>query len=94
MRGRVEPDAGIAPAVLALLPEKAALLGAQRPGRVSEEDIRASALTVTFNLVDSDLPATPTRSLAWDDVPAVSERPGEAREAIDRHVVELLETMR
>jgi protein-tyrosine-phosphatase len=90
----VEPEAAVAPAVLALLPEKAAVFGRQRPRRINEQDIGESALTITFNLLASDLPATPRRTLAWDDVPSVSERPGEAREAIDRHLVALLETMR
>lgn len=88
--GGIEPDDQTAPAVLALLREGAPL-GAERPRRVTEDDIQASSLTITFNLDESELPARPTRTLAWDDVPAVSERPRDAREVIDRHILELLE---
>jgi arsenate reductase len=89
----VEPAGETATAVLALLPDRASALRAQRPRRVSEDDIRASSLTITFNLDESELPTTAARTIAWDEVPAISEHPAEAREAIDRRIVDLLESM-
>jgi arsenate reductase (thioredoxin) len=91
--GGVEPDNEMAPAVLALLPDKASPIGAERPRRVTADDIQASWLTVTFNLEASALPARPRRTLAWNDVPSVSERPADARDVIDRHILELLESL-
>ncbi len=89
--GGIDPDDEMAPAVLALLPDQASLLGAERPRRVTEDDIRDSSLTITFNMDESELPAKPARMIAWDDVPTVSERPNDARDAVERHMLELLD---
>jgi len=86
----VEPDEDISAAVVALLPERAADLRRRRPRRVTSADVESASLTVTFNLDPSELPRAPVRALAWDDIPAVSDDPDAAREAIERHLVDLL----
>ena len=91
--GGIEPDAEIAPAVLSLLPDKAGRLRAQQPHRVAAAEVRAAWLTVTFNVDEAELPSRPARVVTWDDVPPVSERPADARDVIDRHILELLESL-
>jgi arsenate reductase (thioredoxin) len=88
----VEPDDQMSPGVIELLPDLATKLGGERPRHVTHVDVADAALTVTFNLESSELPAEPAERLVWDDVPAVSDDSAAARAAIDRHIADLIES--
>jgi arsenate reductase len=90
----LEPSEAVAEGVVSLLPERAWILRARQPRRVTSEDVEAAAITVTFNLDPADLPAEPHELLAWDDVPAVSSDPIAARAAIDGHIARLIDRLR
>ena len=90
----VDPSETIADGVLTLFPDRADQLRDRRPRGVERGDVEAATVTVTFNVASDELPARPSRQLAWDDIPAVSEDPAGARDAIDRRVGELIERLR
>jgi arsenate reductase (thioredoxin) len=86
----IEPSEAVAEGVVGLLPERAWLLRARRPRRVTSDDVEAAAIVVTFNVDPDDLPGRPRELIAWDDVPPVSSDPAAARAVIDGHITELL----
>jgi protein-tyrosine-phosphatase len=62
-----------------------------QPTRVSVEDVQKAVRTVTLATeLTHSIPVAPAKLTKWNDVPAVSENYAAAREAIVRHVTELL----
>ena len=90
----IDPSEAIPDSVVGLLPERAWELRTRRPRRVTEQDVDAATITITFNVAEATLPASPAARLAWDDVPPVSEDPIAARAAIERHIEQLVERLR
>ena len=89
----VEPDAEIPlPVIRGLLAEGIDVRG-RRPRRVSGDDLAAASRVVAFgcDLTGVAAPGVPIER--WDDVPAVSEDFGAARDAIVAHLRRLLSDM-
>jgi arsenate reductase (thioredoxin) len=87
-----EPDAEIAPVVVARLLQEGVDLRGLRPRRVTEEDVAQATRIVSFgcDLGDLALPGVPVER--WDDVPAISKDFDLARAAIRAHLQRLLDT--
>ena len=84
-----EPDAAIPPAVVDGLRQDGIDVGALRPRPVMRGDLERASLVVAFGCT-VDAPA----GLAierWDDMPAVSEHFGRARDAIAARVATLVD---
>ncbi len=88
-----EPDAEIAPRVLAQLRAEGVDLGGHRPRRVTREDVEGASRIVTFGCDLGDAAAPGARIERWDDVPAVSDDFDRARAAIDAKVARLLDEL-
>jgi arsenate reductase len=88
-----EPDAEIAPRVLAQLRAEGVDLGGHRPRRVTREDVEGASRIVTFGCDLGDAAAPGARIERWDDVPAVSDDFDRARAAIDAKVACLLDEL-
>ena len=85
-----EPDAAIPPAVVAGLEGDGIEVEPLRPRPVMRADLERAALVVTFGCQLED----PPQGLAiqrWDDMPAVSEDFGRARDAIAARVRTLVD---
>jgi arsenate reductase (thioredoxin) len=67
----IEPDATVAPAVLAALPLEART-NLRPPRRVTTDDVACAARTVTFDLDPSELPGQPEACERWDGLPSAS----------------------
>ena len=85
-----EPDAELAPAAVVGLARDGIDVRGQRPRRVSEEDMRGASRVVSFGC-DLALVAPGVPVERWDDVPAVSEDYGAARDVIVAHLRALLD---
>ena len=67
----IEPDAAVAPAVIAALP-KEARTNLPPPRRLTADDVARAVRTVTFDLDPSELPAPPGLCERWDGLPSAS----------------------
>lgn len=88
-----EPDAQIPPAVVQGLRGDGIDLGGHRPRPVTRADLQRAARVVAFGC---DLPDIVPPGLAierWDDVPAVSEDYGRARDVIAARVRTLVDQL-
>jgi arsenate reductase len=87
----MEPDAEIPARVVNGLLSDGIDVRGHRPRRVAPDDLKAASRVVSFGC---DLSGVAPAGLAverWDDVPAVSEDFGKAREAIVARVTALVE---
>ena len=71
----IEPDATVAPAVIAALP-KEARTNLPPPRRVTADDVARAWRIVTFDLDPSELPAQPGACERWDGLPSASADAG------------------
>jgi len=86
----VEPDAEIPlPVIRGLLAEGIDVRG-RRPRRVSGDDLAAASRVVALGCDLTDVAAPGVAIERWDDVPAVSDDFGAARDAIVAHLRRLL----
>ena len=67
----IEPDAAVAPAVIAALP-KEARTNLPPPRRLTADDVARAVRTVTFDLDPSELPGQPGACERWDGLPSAS----------------------
>jgi protein-tyrosine-phosphatase len=88
------PDPEVSAGVLNGLAADGLRVNLEPPALVSTKDVQGAARTVT---IAAELPppvaAKATSVIKWDDVPPVSENYARAREAIVRHVAELLQQL-
>jgi arsenate reductase len=83
-----EPSANVSPAVVRLLVADGFAPPAARPRHVTTEELQTAFHVVSMGCAIDQLPAG--RSLTrWDDLPAVSDDPVVARDAIRRRVEQL-----
>jgi len=87
-----EPDAEIAPRVLAELRAEGVDLRGRRPRRVTREDVERAWRVVAFACDLGELAAAGPQVEQWE-VPAVGEDFGKARAAIDARLVRLLDEL-
>lgn len=84
----LEPDAAMPPRVVNGLAADGFDLGAPRPRALKDVDLRGATAVVAFGCdvpAAGDVPVT-----RWDDVPAVNDDFGKARDAIVAHVERLV----
>jgi len=89
-----EPDAQIAPVVVAQLLQEGIDLRGLRPHRVTPADVAQASRVVSFGCDLGDLAHPGVDVERWDDVPAVGEDFDRARAAIRARVVRLFGFMR
>jgi protein-tyrosine-phosphatase len=89
-----KPDPELPAGVVSGLAADGLKVNIEPPSLVSVKDVQGAARTVT---IATELPppvaAKATSVIKWDDVPPVSENYSRAREAIVRHVAELLQQL-
>jgi arsenate reductase (thioredoxin) len=87
-----EPDAEVAPAVVALLYTEGIDVADQRPRRVTAEELAAASYIISLgcDLGDLEHPEMPIER--WDDVPSPSQDLQGARDRIREHVELLIAT--
>ena len=87
-----EPDPDIPPVVVANVRREGADVSGMRPRLVTRHEIACAARVVSFGCDLSGLGATADVE-RWDDVPAVSEDYGKARDVIAGRVERLVEDL-
>ena len=88
-----EPDAEVAPPVVAALRAEGIYVSGHRPRRVTDEDLGTAWRIISLGC-DLDGPAPPgARVERWDDVPAPSRDVGAACAAIRARVERLLDEL-
>jgi arsenate reductase len=89
-----EPDAELAPAVVALLRAEGIDVADQRPRRVTAEELAAASYIISLGCDLDDLARPGMLIERWDDVPAPSQDLQGARDRIRDHVEQLLATLK
>lgn len=89
-----EPDAELAPAVVALLRAEGIDVAGQRPRRVTAEELAAASYIISLGCELDDLARPGMPIERWDDVPAPSQDLQGARARIRDHVEQLLATLK
>jgi protein-tyrosine-phosphatase len=85
------PDEKIPAAVSKGLAGDGLTVSGWQPSRVSIDDVQKAVRTVTLATeLPRSIPVARAKLTEWNDVPAVSENYAAAREAIVRHLTELL----
>jgi arsenate reductase (thioredoxin) len=85
-----EPDAELAPAVVALLRAEGIDVSDQRPRRVTAEELAAASCIISLGCDLSDLARPGMPIERWDDVPAPSQDLQGARDRIRDHIEQLI----
>jgi arsenate reductase len=89
-----EPDAEVAPAVVALLRAEGIDVANQRPRRVTAEELAAASYIISLGCDLGDLARPGMPIERWDDVPSPSQDLQGARNRIRNHVEQLLATLK
>ena len=89
-----EPDAEVAPAIVARLRAEGIDVSDQRPRRVTVEELRTASRIISMGCVLGDLPGPAMRIEHWDGVPSPSQDLRGARDRIRDHVEQLLATLK
>ena len=89
----LEPDEAIPPRVVNGLRKDGIDVRDQRPRRPTAADVEAATTVVTFGCDLGPLAPLARRIERWDDVPAVSEDYGRARDAIAARVRMLVDRL-
>ena len=89
-----EPDAEVAPAVVALLRTEGIDVSDHRPRRVTPEELAAAHRIISLGCDLGDLARPGMVIEHWDDVPPPSQNLLVARDHIRAHVEQLLATFR
>ncbi len=84
-----EPASSVYPTVVQLMSAEGFDVRAQQPRLVAAEDLLSAACIVSMGCDVTQLP-TGKAILRWDDLPAVSEQPFAARDAIRARVEQLV----
>ncbi len=87
------PDAKFAPKALVMLSVAGIAPPAGVPQHVKAEMIAEAAWVISIGCELGDLPAVPAKLIEWQGVPAVSEAPMAAYDAIRDRVTTLLDTI-
>jgi arsenate reductase len=88
-----EPDAELAPAVVALLAREGLTPPVDRPLLVSAEQLAGARRVVSMGCILEDLPLQPQDWEQWDDVPPPSQDLQGAYARIQQHLAQLLDTL-
>jgi arsenate reductase (thioredoxin) len=85
-----EPDAEVAPAIVALLRAEGIDVSDQRPWRVTAEELMAASRIISMGCDLGDLSGPAMTIEHWDDVPSPSQDLQGARDRIRDHVEQLI----
>ncbi len=88
-----EPSGAIPPVVVAMLREEGTDGSHYQPRRVTGDELKTAARIVSMGCTAEELGVAPERVEQWIDVPAVSEDPQAAREAIHAYVAALVDSL-
>ena len=90
----LNPDSEVPSGVLNGIKSDGLRVSGDRPTRVSRQDVQNAERTVTIAVeLPASIAATTASLVQWKDVPSVSEGYTAAREAIVRHISELLDQL-
>jgi arsenate reductase (thioredoxin) len=88
-----EPDAQIAPAVVALLQTEGLDVPGDRPRHVTPVDLHTATRVISIGCDLAELAQPGVVVESWDDVPPVSQNPLGARDRIRAHVEQLVASL-
>ncbi len=88
-----EPSAQVSPAVVELLRPEGLNVSAHQPRRVTPADMATALRAVSLGCEPGDLPPAHVAITQWDDVPPTSQNLLAARDAINTHVVQLVDEL-
>lgn len=89
-----EPDAEVAPAVVALLRAEGIDIADQQPRRVTVEELATASRIISLGCDLGDLAHTGMEIERWDDIPSPSQNLLGARDRIRDHVEQLVLAIR
>ena len=93
-RGSAPDSSSVPPAIVVDLGRDGFNVATFRPAKVAASDVASSQRIVVINTeLPGDVPVGEVRTERWSDVPAASLDFAAAREALHRHVRELLDTV-
>jgi protein-tyrosine-phosphatase len=84
-----EPDEVVAPAVVGLLNAENIDVSRHQPRRVTADELQSAARIISMGCTSEELHVSPTRVEQWN-IPAVSQNPKGASEAILSHIEALV----
>jgi len=85
-----EPDESVSPAVVAMLRGEGIDVSQHQPRRFTPDDVQTAARIISMGCTADELAISPARVEQWSDIPAVSQNPEGAREAIRTHLETLV----
>lgn len=89
-----EPDAHVAPLVATMLQAEGIDVSAHQPRTVTAAELHGAGRVISIGCTPAELGTAAERVEYWDDVPMVSQQPEAARDAIRRHVEQLVADLR
>lgn len=89
-----EPDATVSPVVVALLAQAGIDVARHQPRQVTPTDLQTAVRIISMGCTPRELSLAPEQVELWNDVPAVSEAPEQAQDAIRSRIEALLTELR
>jgi len=84
-----EPDEAVSPIVVELLKNENIDVSGHQPRRVTADELESAARVISMGCTPEELHVSPTRVEQWT-IPAVSQNPQAAQEAILAHIQALV----
>lgn len=85
-----DPDEKVSPVVVSMLAAEGIDVSRHVPRHVRPDDLQSADRIISMGCTAEELGIAPERIEFWRDVPAVSQQPDDAREAIRRHVEQFI----
>lgn len=85
-----EPDEAVSPVVIGLLKEEGIDVSQHQPRRVTNDELQTATHIISMGCTPDELALRPERVKHWTDIPAVSQNPEGAREAIRTRIEALV----
>ena len=85
-----EPDEAVSPVLVAMLKQENIDVSQHQPRRVTADELQSAARIISMGCTAEELNVSPTQVEQWSDIPAVSQDPDGAREAIRTHIETLV----
>lgn len=89
-----EPSEAVSPAVVAMLRDEGLDVSQFKPRHVTPIELQSTARMISIGCTPQELGEVSVQVEYWDDVPMVSENPEGSRDAIRRHVEDLIRELR
>src|SRR5215212_9405356 len=85
-----EPDEAVSPVVVAMLKQENIDVSHHQPRRVTADELQSAARIISMGCTADELAVNPAQIEQWSNIPAVSQNPEGAREAILAHIESLV----